>query len=54
MAASKEGMENAPKLGFHLLVLPEEPDLDELRSFVDCIQSACVFVVDSGNENILP
>ena len=49
----REGMENAPQADLDLLGLPEDPDLDELRSFVDRTQSACVFVADSGRENIL-
>jgi amino acid transporter len=33
--------------------LPEDPDLDKLRSYVELTRSACVFVADSGQENIL-
>ena len=47
-------MQSGPQADLDLLGLPEEdPDLDELRSYVECTQSACVFVADSGNENIL-
>ncbi|SMO77071.1 amino acid permease [Fodinibius sediminis] len=46
-------MRNAPQADVDLLGLPEEPDLDKLRSYVEETQSACVFVADSGNENIL-
>ncbi len=49
----REAMENAPQADLDLLGLPEDPDLDELRTFVDRTQSACVFVADSGKENIL-
>jgi len=49
----RDAMENAPQADLDLLGLPEEPDLDELRSYVDRTQSACVFVADSGKENIL-
>ena len=49
----RDAMENAPQADLDLLGLPEEPDLDELRSFVDRTESACVFVADSGRENIL-
>lgn len=46
-------MEDAPQADLDLMGLPEEPDLDELRSYVEKTESACVFVADSGNENIL-
>ena len=49
----KTVMRNAPQADVDLLGLPEEPDLDELRRYVEETQSACVFVADSGNENIL-
>ncbi|MDZ7683415.1 MAG: hypothetical protein U5J63_17320 [Fodinibius sp.] len=49
----KEVMRDAPQADLDLFGLPEDPDLEELRSFVDETQSACVFVADSGNENIL-
>jgi len=46
-------MESALQADLDLLGLPEEPDLDKLRSYVDRTQSACVFVADTGKENIL-
>jgi hypothetical protein len=49
----KEAMKNAPQADLDLLGLPQDPDLDEFRSYVEITQSACVFVADSGNENIL-
>jgi hypothetical protein len=49
----KEAMQSAPQADLDLMGLPEDPDLEDLRSFVDKTQSACVFVADSGNENIL-
>jgi len=52
LAASKRKYK-IPKLTLHLLELPKESDLDELRSYVDRTQSACVFVADTGKENIL-
>ncbi|MFH5830988.1 amino acid permease [Halalkalibaculum sp. DA384] len=49
----KTVMREAPQADVDLFGLPEDPDLDELRSYVEQTQSACVFVADSGNENIL-
>lgn len=49
----QEAMGNAPQADLDLLGLPEEPDLDQLRTYVERTQSACVFVADSGKENIL-
>ena len=46
-------MQSGPQADLDLLGLPEDPDLDELRSYVESIQSACVFVADSGKESIL-
>ena len=48
-----EALRNAPQADLDLLGLPDDPDLEELRSYVETTQSACVFVADSGNENIL-
>ena len=48
-----EAIQHVPQADLDLLGLPENPDLDELRSYVEKTQSACVFVADSGNENIL-
>jgi hypothetical protein len=49
----KEAMQNAPHADLDLFGLPENPDLEELRSYVERTRSACVFVADSGQENIL-
>ncbi len=49
----EEAMKYAPQADLDLLGLPDDPDLDKLRSYVESTQSACVFVADSGNENIL-
>ncbi|MDR8391402.1 amino acid permease [Aliifodinibius sp. S!AR15-10] len=48
-----EAIQHAPQADLDLLGLPDDPDLDELRTYVEQTQSACVFVADSGNENIL-
>lgn len=49
----KEALTTAPQADLDLFGLPDEIDLDELRSYVDLTRSACVFVADSGKENIL-
>ncbi|MCC5907889.1 MAG: hypothetical protein JJU13_16875 [Balneolaceae bacterium] len=49
----KEAMRSAPEADVDFFGLPKEPDLAELRSYVELTRSACVFVSDSGNENIL-
>lgn len=49
----KEALQTSPQADVDLFGLPEDPDLDELRSYVELTRSACVFVVDSGNENVL-
>ncbi len=49
----KEAMKNAPQADVDFFGLPEDPNLDEFRSYVEHTRSACVFVADSGNENIL-
>jgi len=48
-----EALENAPHADVDLLGLPDEPNLNELRMYVERTQSACVFVADSGRESIL-
>ncbi|NGP89184.1 amino acid permease [Fodinibius halophilus] len=53
IGAFNEALQNAPQADLDLLGLPNDPNLDELRSYVETTQSACVFVADSGNENIL-
>lgn len=49
----EDGLSAAPQADLDLFGLPEDPDLDKLRSYVELTKSACVFVSDSGNENIL-
>ena len=48
-----EALQTAPQADVDFFGLPEEPNLDELRSYVELTRSACVFVADSGKENIL-
>ncbi len=49
----KEALKSAPQADLDLLGLPEDPNLEELRSFVKLTGSSCVFVADSGKENVL-
>ncbi|CAN5276778.1 amino acid permease [soil metagenome] len=49
----KEALRTAPQADVDFFGLPKEPNLDELRTYVELTRSACVFVSDSGNENIL-
>ena len=49
----KDALQSAPQADVDFFGLPEDPDLDEFRSYVEFTKSACVFVADSGNENIL-
>ncbi len=49
----KEALETAPQADVDLFGFSEEIDLQELRRYVDLTRSACVFVADSGKENIL-
>jgi len=49
----KEALQTSPQADVDLFGLPENPDLDELRSYVELTRSACVFVIDSGNENVM-
>jgi len=49
----QEALENMPRADVDIFGLPEEPDLKNLRSYVEMTRSACVFVADSGKENIL-
>jgi len=49
----KEALEVSPQADVDFFGLPDDPDLDELRSYVEMTKSACVFVADSGNENVL-
>ncbi|MDR9418252.1 amino acid permease [Gracilimonas sp.] len=53
IGAFEETLKTAPQADVDFFGLPEEPDLDRLRSYVELTSSACVFVSDSGNENIL-
>ena len=49
----EEALGNAPHADVDFFGLPEEPDLETLRCYVEQTRSACVFVSDSGEENIL-
>jgi solute carrier family 12 (sodium/potassium/chloride transporter), member 2 len=49
----KEALQTAPQADVDFFGLTEVPNLDELRSYVELTKSACVFVADSGKENIL-
>lgn len=49
----EEAMKSAPQADVDFFGLPNDPDLKKLRHFVKVTQSACVFVADSGNENIM-
>lgn len=49
----QEALENMPRADVDIFGLPEDPDLKTLRSYVELTSSACVFVADSGKENIL-
>ena len=49
----KDALKTAPQADVDFFGLPGEPNLDELCSYVELTKSACVFVADSGKENIL-
>ncbi|REL24520.1 Na-K-Cl cotransporter [Rhodohalobacter sp. SW132] len=49
----EEALQTAPQADVDFFGLTKDPKLDELRSYVELTRSACVFVADSGNENIL-
>lgn len=49
----EEALQTAPQADVDFFGLTKDPKIDELRSFVELTRSACVFVADSGNENIL-
>lgn len=49
----KKALVSAPRADVDIMGLPEDPDLNELRSYIELTKSACVFVADSGKENIL-
>jgi hypothetical protein len=49
----ENALQTAPQADVDFFGLPDNPELDKLRSYVELTRSACVFVVDSGNENIL-
>ena len=49
----EEALQETPRADVDIFGLPEDPDLKVLRSYVDLTRSACVFVADSGKENIL-
>jgi len=48
----KEALKSAPQADVDFFGLPKEPNIGELRSYVELTRSACVFVADSGKENI--
>ncbi|PWN05483.1 Na-K-Cl cotransporter [Rhodohalobacter mucosus] len=49
----EDALGNAPHADVDFFGLPDEPDMETLRSYVEQTRSACVFVADSGDENIL-
>lgn len=49
----KDALRTAPEADVDFFGLPEEPNLDELRNYVELTKSACVIVSDAGNESIL-
>ena len=49
----EEALQSAPQADVDFFGLTEDPKLDQLRTYVELTRSACVFVDDSGNENIL-
>ncbi len=49
----KESLKSAPQADVDIMGLPMDPDLNELRTYIELTKSACVFVADSGRENIL-
>ena len=49
----EDALQVVPHADVELLGLPEQPDYDFLRMMVDARKSTCLFVADSGDENIL-
>jgi len=49
----KDALVSSPHADVDIIGLPEDPDPEELRTFIELTKSACVFVADSGRENIL-
>ena len=49
----EEALQSAPQADVDFFGLTEDPKIDQLRTYVELTRSACVFVADSGNENIL-
>lgn len=49
----EEALNKAPQADVDFFGLPEDPNLSEFRTYVELTRSSCVFVADSGNENIL-
>jgi len=49
----EDALTAAPQADVDFFGLPEDPDLERFRSYVEYTRSACVFVADSGNESIL-
>lgn len=49
----EESLQNAPQADLDIFGLGDQIDLPTMRSYVDLTKSACVFVADSGKENVL-
>jgi hypothetical protein len=49
----QEALGSSPQADVDILGLPEDPNLNNLRLYIELTKSACVFVADSGRENIL-
>lgn len=49
----EEALKNAPQADVDFFGLTKDPDFEQYRSFVEITSSACVFVADSGNENVM-
>jgi len=49
----EEQLRSSPQADLDIMGLPDSIDLDKLRSYVELTKSACLFVSDSGKENIL-
>lgn len=49
----REAVRRAPHADLEIFGLPEEPDFEFMHQIVELRESACLFVSDSGEENIL-
>ncbi|MDZ7807206.1 MAG: amino acid permease [Gracilimonas sp.] len=49
----EEQLKTSPQADLDIMGLPDSADLDTLRSYVELTKSACLFVSDSGKENVL-